>query len=168
MGGYAQVKQEPFFPTIDTGSGTWEEHYPGEGVIPVIRTGAHFLMVKTEAFRGMEAPWFRTRASASPAAAMMEVDGYARQRNGGTNPLWNQQWIVLLEEAMLSGASRGVGPVGEDSAFCDHLRASGQSIAVDTNLVIGHVGTKIVLPKDYIECRQREFRNQRLALGIRG
>src|SRR5689334_9845883 len=40
LGGYANLRGEPALPTIDTGTGTWESHFPGEGTIEVMRTGA--------------------------------------------------------------------------------------------------------------------------------
>jgi hypothetical protein len=169
LGAWAQVKGFPHHPTIDTGSGTWEEHYPGEGIIPVIRTGAHFLMVKVDAFKRMgPPPWFRTRIAPNPLQAMKEVDNWARQRHRGRNPLWTKQWELLMEEAYLSGPPRGVGPVGEDSAFCDNLRSFGMMMAVDTDMVVGHVATKTIMPSDFIEAYGRQLREQRLALGVRG
>lgn len=168
IGGYCQLKGPPHFPTIDTGTGTWEEHYPGEGVLPVIRTGAHFIMIKCEVFQRMAPPWFRTRVTPPPLVAMMEVDGFARQRNGGQNPLWNAEWSNLMEEARASNPGRGVGPVGEDSSFCDYLTGQGGRIAVDTNLVVGHVGTKIIMPEDFAKAFREQLTSQRQALGVRG
>src|SRR3990167_598731 len=46
VGAYCQLKGGMFLPTIDTGSGTWEPHFPQSGIMPVIRTGGHCLMVK--------------------------------------------------------------------------------------------------------------------------
>jgi hypothetical protein len=47
IGAYSQLKPHPHLPTIDTGTGTWEEHYPGEGLLSVIRTGCHCILIKT-------------------------------------------------------------------------------------------------------------------------
>ncbi len=109
VGAYSQLKPAPYLPTIDTGTGTWEEHYPGEGMLPVIRTGAHCLLVKTWVFRKMPAPWFRTRLAASPIRAFAEVDGFVRQRMDGENPLsQHPEWGTLMEAALRSAsASRG-------------------------------------------------------------
>jgi len=55
LGAYAQLKGGINPPTIDTGTGTWEEHYPGEGILRVIRTGCHFFITKLLE-RPLEAP----------------------------------------------------------------------------------------------------------------
>lgn len=167
LGGYCQLKGAPYLPTIDTGSGTWEEHYPGEGVIPVIRTGAHFLMCKRSAFKWTGPPWFRTRLAVSPFRAMMEVDGFARQRLGGDNPLTQHpEWNTLMHMA------RKVSPmdthVGEDSAFFDKLRATGGHAYVDTDLIVGHVATKTIMPSDFVESMGRQRAAQAACLGLRG
>lgn len=70
VGAYCQLKQPPYLPTIDTGTGTWEEHYPGEGVLPVIRTGGHFHLVKVSAYKRFGAPWYRTRVAIRPISTL--------------------------------------------------------------------------------------------------
>ena len=69
IGAYSTLKSWPYLPTIDTGSGTWEEHYPGEGILQVIRTGAHCLLTKQSCFQRVSDPWFRSKLHMQPAAA---------------------------------------------------------------------------------------------------
>ena len=38
--------------------------------------------------------------------------------------------------------------VGEDSGFCDRVKAAGGAIAVDTSVVAGHVVTRYLTPQD--------------------
>ena len=37
VGGYCTLRGEPYLPTIDTGTGTWESVLPGQGVMEVMR-----------------------------------------------------------------------------------------------------------------------------------
>lgn len=166
VGGYAQLKGN-FAPTIDTGSGTWEIHWPGEGILPAIRTGGHFLLCKRSAFEKMgEPPYFRTRLAWRPIDAMAEVDNFARLKLHGSNPFTDsKEWQELLEEAA-KGSAGGPSGVGEDSAFCDRAKACGVNIVVDTNIVTGHVYRDVIGPhklKEVIEKRDKAFR---MAVGI--
>lgn len=146
IGAYCQLKAEPYLPTIDTGSGRWEEHYPGEGVLPVIRTGGHFLLTKTRAYQRFGPPWHRTRLAMRPIDALAEVDNFARTQLDGLNPFRAlPEWEQLTERAK---AASGAGPssVGEDSGFCDALLAAGGKIYVDTDLFVGHVAKHVITP----------------------
>jgi len=167
VGAYCQLKSPIPLPTIDTGTGTWEEHYPDTGVLPVIRTGAHFLLAKRSAFAKMgAAPWFRTRTSQRALDAMFEVDSFARCNLDGENPLTaNPEWDTLLHSAVAT--SRG-GPshVGEDSGFCDRLRAVGGTILVDTRVVAGHIGKQNITPDMLRDAMESRDRNIRMACGI--
>lgn len=170
VGAYCQLKGKPYLPTIDTGTGTWEYHHPGAGVIPVIRTGGHFLLVKTDILAHMGQPWFRTRIPYSPAKAMKELDNFARTKLDGKNPLvYHSEWLTLLAEARrVSVAEESArSGIGEDSGFCDNVRAMGGQIVVDTDLVIGHVADFVILPKHL----RKEFRDSDLmayaAVGVR-
>lgn len=165
LGAYVQLKGRGSIPAIDTGTGTWEEHYPGEGILPVIRTGAHFFCCKTQAFQRFGPPWFRTRQVPSPAQAFAEVDSFARQRTDGRNPLWDHpEWLTLLQEARR--VSPGNSHVGEDSGFFDALHAAGGQAAVDTDLVVGHVADDVILPDAYIDHMKEQRRFKRLAIGV--
>lgn len=145
VGAYCQIKHAPYLPTIDTGTGRWEEHYPGEGVLPVIRTGCHFHLTKVSAYRRFGPPWYRTRLAPSPIQALAEVDGFARQHLDGRNPFaGTQEWEYLTQLA--KERSMAPSPVGEDSAFCDALLAAGGRIYVDCDLVAGHMVKVSVTP----------------------
>ena len=165
VGGYAQLKSPPYLPTIDTGTGTWEPHFPGEGILPVIRTGAHFLLVKPSILRRFGPPWFRTRLGLRPIDALREVDNFARLRNHGKNPLAGDDWTALLEDARAQAG--GVeSPVGEDSGFCDAVLAVGGKIYVDTDLVIGHVGKRLITPEMLRTELDKRKTKVRRALGV--
>ncbi len=166
LGGYCQLKGYPYFPTIDTGTGTWEEHYPGEGVIPVIRTGAHFFMCKREAFAMTGPPWFRTRLAEAPLHAMIDVDNFARTRLGGENPFAKHaEWETLMMQARKLTPS--VTHVGEDSSFFDKLRAVGGHAYVDTDLVVGHTASKTISPTDFIDAMKKHKQTQAACVGLR-
>jgi hypothetical protein len=167
VGGYCQLKGGTNLPTIDTGTGTWEEHYPGGGVIPVIRTGAHFLLCKRSAFIATGPPWFRTRLAASPLRALRDVDNFARTKLDGRNPLEDHpEWETLMHAAFKSSPGYGETHVGEDSGFFDKLKSVGRHVVVDTDLVVGHVGTWTILPDDFKEQMQDRLKAQRAAIGI--
>lgn len=170
IGAYAQLKQPPYLPTIDTGTGTWEIQYPGQGLIPVIRTGGHFIFVKTDLLRHMGPPWFRTRIPYTPLKAMKELDNFARCQLDGRNPLQDHpEWETLFESAKKVSLNARVMEVniGEDSAFCDSVRAVGGNIFVDTNLTTGHVADKVIEPKDLREA-VRDIERQAFAIvGVR-
>lgn len=166
LGAYCQLKGWPGISTIDTGTGTWEIHYPGKGVLGVIRTGAHFLLTKVEALRSFGPPWFQTREVPRPAKSFMEVDNFARTHLDGTNPLTSvPEWDTLVAEAKKVSSTSG-GNVGEDSGFCDALRAAGGEIAVDTDLVVGHVATEIILPGKLKENIDKMHREERRVFGV--
>ena len=168
LGGYCQAKGWPYLPTIDTGSGKWEEHYPNEGILPVIRTGAHFLLIKTSALQKFGPPWFRTRISQRPSQAFAEVDNFARCHLDGRNPLTEHpEWITILNQARLVSHTQP-SAIGEDSAFCDALRAVGGLICVDTSLVVGHVMTKTIMPDDFVKAVEESHKKRDLMLGVMG
>ena len=148
VGAYCQLKHKPYLPTIDTGTGTWEPIFPGEGLIPVIRTGGHFLLTKTGILTKFGPPWFKTRRTMRPIDALTEVDNYARLKLHGENPFRdNDAWEDLQTKAREEGGGV-VSTAGEDSGFCDALKAVGGKIYVNTNLVIGHVAKRIIKPSD--------------------
>ncbi len=160
VGAYCQLKHPPNLPTIDTGTGTWESIFPGEGLLPVMRTGGHFILVKTGITTRFGPPWFKTRRTMRPIDALTEVDNYARIKLDGLNPLRDSEaWGKLEEAAALEGGGI-VSTAGEDSGFCDAVKAIGGEIYVDTNLVIGHVAKKVITPndlKDAMKSREEAF-----------
>lgn len=165
VGAYAQLKNPPFLPTIDTGTGTWEPHFPGEGVLPVIRTGGHFLLVKTDILPRCGPPWFRTRRTIRPVDALREVDNYARCKLDGENPLSEaDEWTRLMDLAERESGAEG--SVGEDSGFCDRVKAAGGSIYVDTRLVSGHVSKRVIQPNDLRSAMRERDQKVRYAVGV--
>lgn len=165
VGGYAQLKSPPFLPTIDTGTGTWEPIFPGEGVLPVIRTGGHFLLIKTRILQKFGPPWFRTRKSLRPIDALREVDNFSRIHHHGENILAGEAWEKLLAEARSQGGG-GESAVGEDSGFSDAVTAVGGKIFVDTNLVVGHIRKDMVTPEMLAEELAKRERRIRAATGV--
>jgi hypothetical protein len=166
VGAYCQMKGS-FAASLDCGSGTWEVHFPGEGVVPVIRTGAHFILTKRSAFEKMgRGPWFRTRQAPRALDIMAELDGYARQNFSGSNPFSkSSEWQELLEKAA-QNCTGGPSSVGEDSGFCDRLTAAGGRLYVDCDIVTGHVFRDVIRPqmlKDKVDRHNRMFR---LACGV--
>lgn len=169
VGAYSQLKAPPYLPTIDTGTGTWETHFPGQGIVEVIRTGGHCFVLKTGVpgvgARRFGPPWFRTRQAMSPVRAMADVDNFARIKLDGRNPFSD-----TLEWGTLLAAARGNSPmptdVGEDSGFCDAMRAAGGRIFVDTDLVTGHITRKVIQWSDLKEAMDKRQRSVRLACGI--
>ena len=165
VGAYAQLKGS-FLPTIDTGSGTWEPHFPGEGVLPAIRTGGHFLLVKPSAVQCMgPSPWFRTRRTLRPVDALREVDNFARVTLAGSNPFVQLSEWTRLMDAAAKDATAGEGHVGEDSGFCDRLLASGGKLYVDTNVVTGHLSKQVITPEDLKKMLRERDRKVALACG---
>lgn len=167
VGAYSNLKNSPHLPTIDTGSGTWEVWYPNSGVVPVIRTGAHFMLVKKSAIEKLDGPpWFRTRLAERPIEAFHEVDNFARIKLDGSNPLVSHpEWSSLLHEAQEASAGERTG-IGEDSSFCDRLIARGGRIYVDTDIPTGHVTRQVIGADDLKENMEKQERRLRLAVGV--
>ena len=156
LGAYSNLKQKPYLPTIDTGTGKWEIHYPYQGVVPVIRTGGHFLLVKTEILKRIPPPWFRSRIPYSPIKAFNELDNFARTSLDGRNPLADHpEWNTLLAAAKKASPGAKGSRVGEDSGFCDSVKAADGMIGVDTDVVTGHVSNKVISWKDLKDEVQR-------------
>ena len=168
VGAYCQLKGGVNICTIDTGSGTWEPHFPGEGVLPVIRTGAHFILVKTSALRKFGPPWFRTRLAWRAIDALAEVDNFARTKLNGVNPFAKlPEWQALTRIAK-EGAGIGPSGVGEDSGLCDALTAAGGRIYVDTDIVTGHVEKRVIQPTHLKEALDKRQSHIRAACGVLG
>jgi hypothetical protein len=166
IGTYCQLKGPPHAPTIDTGTGTWEQHFPNSGMLEVIRTGAHAFIAKMSAYTRFGPPWYKTRISEVPARAFAEVDNFARCKLDGRNPLSDHpEWTTLMYEA--GKADMPIGqPIGEDSAFCDALRAHGGRIFVDTDIVVGHITKKLISPSDLKEHVEGHHKRIRMACGL--
>lgn len=173
VGGYCNLRGDLALPTIDTGTGTWESHFPGRGVLEVIRTGAAFLLVKRHVFERLPEPWFATRVPARPLDFMAEVDNWARIKWNGQNPFMNQPgqpWEKLLQ---LASADPSAQPgqfvpyeVGEDSGFCDKVKAYGMRIVVDTSIAVPHLDQKTVTWADHKTAMDDIHRQWRQAVGV--
>ena len=170
VGGYC-VLRGGAVPTIDTGTGTWESHFPGSGMLEVIRTGAAFLLVKRHVFEKMPAPWFSTRQPNRWVDSFLEVDNFARTKMHGANPfrdLPGRPWEALLEAASKdSQTAQGVQyEIGEDSGFCDRAKLHGFRIAVDTDISIGHLDSIVLTGDTHKERMDQRAKEHRLLHGV--
>lgn len=152
LGAYCPLRGDLALPTIDTGTGMWESGwFPGQGPIDVMRTGAAFLLIKRHVLEALKDPWFRIRPQNRPIHFMAEVDNFARIKFDGKNPfrdLPNHAW-ERLEQCAVDDPSIVAEQfipieVGEDSGFCDRAKNAGFRIAVQTDIAIGHVDTRVL------------------------
>jgi len=178
IGAWCPLRGTPFLPTIDRGSGTWEPHDVGCGVVEVIRTGSHCILIKRHVYEKMPFPWYGVRPAPRAIDVIAEFDNYARQKFDGTNPFRDSPAWAALERCATEDAVRlraqlpqGHGAdfmsaVGEDSNFCDKARALGFRIAVNTDIVTGHVDRKVITYEDHRAAMEQIRRNQRLVHGV--
>jgi len=173
LGAWCPLRGELALPTIDCGSGTWESHYPGSGVLEVMRTGGAFLLVKRHVLEALTDPWFRMRVPARPIDFLAEVDNWARMKMDGQNPfrgLPNEPWEKLEKCARddPSVAPENFVPVevGEDSGFCDRARNAGFRIFVATDVACGHIDEQVLTWQKHKEAMDKMEKQQRLATGI--
>lgn len=171
VGGYCNLRGGAALPTIDSGTGTWESHYPGSGVMEVMRTGGACLLIKRHVFERIPQPWFALRVPKRPIDALYEIDNYARIKFDGKNPFRGgpeRFWERLEQCALQDPSVQQFTPaeVGEDSGFCDAVRAAGMRIAVNTDVVLGHVDTKIVTWEDHKKAMEESDWNQSLICGV--
>lgn len=172
MGAWCPLRGELALPTIDTGTGTWESHYPGSGILPVMRTGGAFLLVKRHVFEAMRDPWFRMRVPARPMDFMGELDNWLRIKFDGKNPFREQGDIwARAEKAAQDDPSIVVEnfvpvEVGEDSGFCDRAKLAGFQLFVNTNIACGHVDQRVLTWADHRKAMQEAEKWQRLASGL--
>lgn len=147
VGAYCTLRGEPYLPTIDTGTGTWESYFPGQGpngVVEVMRTGSAFILLKRHVFERIQGPWYGTRHPWRPIDALAEVDNFAHTRFDGRNPLAEMpEWKALLQCAKDDPSTRTRQDpsafVGEDSNWCDTMRFHGLRIFVNTNVEARHI-----------------------------
>lgn len=173
VGGYCTLRPDPYLPTIDTGTGTWESWLPGQGAIEVIRTGSAFILLKRHCFEQVSAPWYGTRHPMRPLDAMAEVDNWAHTRFDGRNPLTAYpEWQALLKCARDDPASRQRPDpsafVGEDSNWCDRMRFAGLRIFVHTDIEVRHVTTTLRSAADHRRVMQERERTYRTLVGLCG
>jgi hypothetical protein len=179
VGGYACLKGPPYLPTIDTGSGLWEPTDAGQGPIEVIRTGGACVLIKRHVFERLEWPWFGIRNAPRALDAIAEVHGFATQRFDGQNPLTKYpEWHTLLscarDDAQRQRLGQSPNPaahafastVGEDSAFCDRVKAAGMRIVVQTNAVCGHLERRMIGPREHNEAMRKAREEQLWYVGI--
>lgn len=174
VGAYCPLRGDMALPTIDSGTGTWESHFPNSGVIEVMRTGAAFLLTKRHVYQNLKDPWYALRVPMRPIDALAEVDNYARIKFDGRNPFRGQPgepWERLLQCAEQDPSAAGQfipAEVGEDSGACDRMRAAGFRIVVDTGVVTGHVDTKIVTWEQHKSAIETMRQQQRYFAGVGG
>lgn len=154
MGGYCTLRGEPYLPTVDTGTGTWESVLPGHGPIEVMRTGSAFILMKRHCFEKVAGPWYGTRNPMRAIDALAEVDNFAHTKFDGRNPLAETpEWQALLKCAMDDPSShQRHNPsafVGEDSNWCDMMRFAGLRIFVHTDVQVEHVDRAIRNASDH-------------------
>lgn len=173
LGGWVPLRGDLALPTTDTGTGTWESWFPGSGIIEVIRTGAAFVLMKRHVLEALADPWFRVRVPARPIDFMLEVDNWARIKFDGRNPfekLPGTPWERLLQCAKddPSVAPENFVPVevGEDSGFCDRVRAAGLRIFVNTDIECGHVDHRVLTSADHKRGMAERDRMQRVLTGV--
>lgn len=172
MGAWCPLRGELALPTIDTGTGTWESHYPGSGILPVMRTGGAFLLVKRHVFEAMKDPWFRMRVPARAIDMIGELDNWLRIKFDGQNPFRNYgDYWARAEKAATDDPSIVVEnfvpiEVGEDSGFCDRAKLAGFNLFVNTNIACGHVDQRVLTWQDHRKAMQEAEKWQRLASGL--
>jgi hypothetical protein len=173
VGGYCNLRGDLALCTIDSGSGTWESHFPGSGVIECMRTGAAFLLIKRHVLEGMKDPWFRVRVPARPIDFMAEVDNWARIKFDGQNPFrglpdatWERLEQCAVEDPSVAQDQFVPGEVGEDSGFCDRARNAGYRIFVNTDIVTGHIDTKVIDWRQHKEAIEKLELQQRHVAGL--
>lgn len=178
VGGWCPLRGEPYLPTIDTGTGTWEVTLPGQGPVEVMRTGGACLLIKRHVFEKMEAPWFGVRPVPRGLDLMQAFDNYSRIKFDGRNPFrvhkeWDQLLKCASDEAVayrqqhptdLHGSQYTT--LGEDSGFCDRAKGLGFRIFVQTNAVCNHVDRRVIGPDDHVKAVRKLERDQNLACGV--
>jgi hypothetical protein len=173
VGGYCNLRGDLALPTIDSGTGTWESWFPASGVVEVMRTGAAFLLVKRRVLEGMADPWFRLRVPKRPIDAMAEVDNFSRIKFDGQNPFrgqpdatWERLEQCAVEDPSVAQDQFVPGEVGEDSGFCDRARNAGYRIFVNTDIVTGHIDTKVIDWRQHREAIEKLELQQRHVAGL--
>lgn len=173
VGAWVPLRGELALPTIDTGTGTWESHYPGSGVMEVMRTGGAFLLCKRRVFEGLKDPWFRMRVPARPLDFMAEVDNWARMKFDGRNPFrdtperyWERLEDCARQDPSVVAENFVPIEVGEDSGFSDRARNAGFRIFVNTDIVCGHVDQKVLTWQDHRTAMDKMEQQHRYAVGL--
>ena len=171
VGAYCTLRGEPYLPTIDTGTGTWESVLPGQGVMEVMRTGSAFILLKRHCFERVEGPWYGTRNPMRPLDALAEVDNFAHTKFDGRNPLADTaEWQALLKCAKDDPSSQQPHNitqfVGEDSNWCDRMRFAGMRVFVNTDVEVHHLDRVVRSAKDHREVMERNAALTRVLVGV--
>lgn len=173
MGGWCPLRGELALPTIDCGSGTWESHFPGSGIMPVMRTGGAFLLVKRHVFEALKDPWFRMRVPSRAVDDFVGVDNWMRMKFNGTNPfreqmpeIWDKAFKCATDDPSIVIENFVPVEVGEDSGFCDRAKLAGFNLFVNTNIACGHVDQVVLNWQKHKEAMQNAEKWQRLASGL--
>lgn len=173
VGAWVPLRGELALPTIDTGTGTWESHFPGSGVMEVMRTGGAFLLCKRRVFEGLKDPWFRMRVPARAIDFMAEIDNFARIKFDGHNPFrgtperfWERLEDCARQDPSVVAENFVPVEVGEDSGFADRARNAGYRIFVHTDLACGHVDQKVLTWTDHKAGMEKMEAQQRYAVGL--
>lgn len=171
VGAWNPLRGEPYLPTIDTGTGTWESHYPGSGPLEVMRTGSAFVLIKRHVYERMEGPWYGTRHPMRPIDIFAELDNYATQKFDGRNPLAETaEWKTLVDCARTEQSTYRppdpAGFVGEDSNFCDRAKALGMRLFVHTDVSCGHVDHRVITWSDHRRLMDEQGLRGRQACGV--
>lgn len=173
MGAWCPLRGELALPTIDSGTGTWESWYPGSGIVPVMRTGGAFLLVKRHVFEAMKDPWFRMRVPARAIDFLAECDNWLRIKFDGKNPfreqmpeVWDKAFKCAQDDPSIVVDNFVPVEVGEDSGFCDRAKLAGFNLFVNTNIACGHVDTKVLQWTDHKKAMDEAAKWQRLASGL--
>jgi hypothetical protein len=173
MGAWVPLRGDLALPTIDGGTGTWESHFPGSGILPVMRTGGAFLLVKRHVFEAMRDPWFRMRVPARAIDFLGETDNWLRIKFDGKNPFreqdpdtWDKAMKAAQDDPSIVIENFVPVEVGEDSGFCDRAKLAGFNLFVNTNIACGHVDAKVLTWADHKKAMQEAEKWQRLASGL--
>jgi hypothetical protein len=173
IGAYCPLRGDLAIPTIDSGTGTWESHFPGGGPIEVMRTGAAFILVKRHVYEQLSEPWYCLRVPMRPIDALLEVDNFARTKFDGDNPFrnlpsaaWEQLERCAIDDPSCAHSQFTPGEVGEDSNATDKMRNAGFRIFVHTDVVTGHVDTRIIDWRTHKTAVQEQEKQYRLGAGL--
>jgi hypothetical protein len=171
VGAYNVLRGEPYLPTIDTGTGTWESHFPGSGPLEVMRTGSAFILIKRHVYERVTPPWYGTRHPMRPIDVFAELDNFANQKFDGQNPLaktpeWQTLYACAKDDASTYRPESPDAFVGEDSNFCDAVKAAGMRIFVHTDIVCGHIEHNTLTWSNHRDAMEKAAARGRQACGL--
>lgn len=171
VGAFCTLRGEPYLPTVDTGTGTWESWLPGQGTVEVMRTGSAFILMKRHCFERVTGPWYGTRNPGRPIDALAEVDNFAHTKFDGRNPLTDTpEWQALMQCAKDDPSSHArhdpAAFVGEDSNWCDTMRFHGLRIFVNTDVEVHHVDRVVRSAADHRDTMKKRDTLLRACVGL--